>query len=149
MHEMEGVETETVPRATVSLLLRYLDPEVPFIWLLRHMPTTYVRWDELRVPLNVNGAYMDGLVRGLNYDIQISTQEFLRIAPALEEHGLELVQSHKPMPNTLDISRLQGSSRHQVLRENGAVLVLGLPHAMETAVVTSYVSGYLSRCSGA
>jgi hypothetical protein len=51
------------------------------------------------------------------------------------------------MPNSLDPSRL-GADRHQVLRLNGAVLTLDLPHAGETAVVSCYEAGYLPLAKG-
>jgi hypothetical protein len=140
------LETVTVHHATVTLLTRYLNPSVPWVWVLDHVPNSIVEWWKTEVPLNQRGDSHIGDVRLLRYDLQLSTQEFLSHVTAFEGHGIDLVQSRHRMPNTLEPSRL-GKDRHQVLRLNGAFLALDLPHAGGTAVVSCYEPGYLSSLS--
>jgi hypothetical protein len=142
-----GVESLVVHGATVTALARYLAPDVPWIWLLGHMPNSRVEWWKTKVPLTPH-TQLEGQVRGLTYDVQLATAAFLDHAVDLDEHGIYLVQSHCPMPDTLDLRRVSSDSVIPVLKANGAFLTLELPHAVETAVVTSFVPGYLARFSG-
>jgi hypothetical protein len=137
------IETAVVHHATVTAVARYLNPAVPWVWVLDHVPNSRFQWWSTEVPLNQQGATLVGDVRLLRYDLQLPTQEFLSCIEAFEEHGISLVHSRHRMPNTLEPSRL-GSDRHQVLRLNGALLTIDLPHAGETAVVSCYEPGYLS-----
>ncbi len=140
------IETVAVHRATVTLLTRYLNPSVQWVWIFGHMPNSIIEWWKAQVPLNQRGDSIIGEVRHLGYDLQLSTQEFLSRVAAFEGHGISLVQSRHRMPNTFEPNRL-GADRHQVLRLNGAFLTLDLPHAGETAVVSCYEPGYLSSLS--
>jgi hypothetical protein len=140
------LETVVVHQATVALLARYLNPAVPWVWILDHVPNSIIEWWKTQVPLNQQSENLVGEVRLLRYDLQLSTPEFLSRVGAFEGHGINLVQSRHRMPNTLEPSRL-GKDRHQVLRLNGAFLTLDLPHSGETAVVSCYEPGYLPSLS--
>jgi hypothetical protein len=131
----------------VSMLAGYLSREVPFVWVLGHMPNSYVQWWEATVPLNRTES-IRAQVRLLSYDIQLTTSEFLDRATSFDDHGLVLVQSHKPMPDTLDLARIPIEQQDDILIKNGAFLRIWLPHAVETASITCYRRGYLERIYG-
>jgi hypothetical protein len=137
-----------VPRATVGGLARYLSPEVPWVWILGHVPNATVEWWTTDVPLNRQGVRLQAQVRLMTYDFQLPTPVFLRRALDLEDHGVRLVQSRLPMPNTLELSRLTEPQLSRVLRLNGAFLYIELPHAVETALVRCFEPGYLAQFSG-
>lgn len=141
------VETEAVHGATVTLLTRFLNPSVPWIWLLNVLPNERMEWWNTRVPVNRRGYIFSGEVRCLGYDLQLSTCEFLACAEVFEDQGITLIQSRNRMPSTLELTRLS-ENRHEILRSNGAFLAIYLPHAHETAVVSSYEPGYLSSLTG-
>jgi hypothetical protein len=141
-----GCETAVVDRATVMSLTRYLNPIIPWIWIVDHMPNSKIQWWKAQVPLNGEGAILSGEVRLVQYDLQLSTREFLLVANAFDDSGITLIQSRQRMPNTLDL-RGTGSNRHQVLRLNGAFLTIDLPHAREATVVCCYECGYLRSLS--
>jgi hypothetical protein len=142
------VETVAVHRATVSRLVRYLDPEVPWVWILNHMPCSRIAWWNSRVPLNDTGAYFQGEIRLLRYDLQLATGDFLSRCVDFDDQGISLIQSRNRMPDSLIVDRLEGTQRQRVLALNGAFLSFDLPHAGETAVVCSYSPGYLRRFEG-
>jgi len=141
------IETEAVHGATVTLLTRFLNPSVPWIWLLNVLPNERMEWWNTRVPVNRRGDIFSGEVRCLGYDLQLSTQEFLSCAEVFEDQGITLIQSWNRMPNTLELSRLS-QNRHEILRSNGAFLAIYLTHSHETALVSSYEAGYLSSLPG-
>lgn len=133
-----------VHRSVASELARFLHPEVPYVWLLGHMPNRVVQWWQANVPLNLQ-QNITAQVRLLSYDIQLRTQDFLAKAEGFDDHGLVLIQSNKPMPDTLDLSRIPEPQQDAVVMQNGGFLRMYLPHAMETACVICYQPGYLTQ----
>jgi hypothetical protein len=136
-----------VQGATVTALAKLLNPSVPYVWILGHMPNTCVEWWHTNVPLNDNDR-ISVQVRTLIYDMQLPTTEFLKNASAFESFGIDLIQAHKPMPDTLDLSRIAEELQDAVLVKNGAFLRLWLPHSVETACVVCYEPGYLASAHG-
>lgn len=132
-----------VPSAIASKLALFLNKEVEYVWVLGHMPNRYAQWWETTVPLN-RAESIRTQVRLLAYDLQLSTSEFLDRVNSFDDHGLALIQSHKPMPDTLHLSRIPENQQDNILIKNGAFLRLWLPHAFETACVTCYEPGYLA-----
>ena len=93
----------------------------------------------------MTGTDFTGLVRHLSFDLQMPTQDFILRAADFDDHGLVLIQSHKPMPDTLSLDSIPDSHQNAVLMQNGATLRMYLPHAIETAQVVSFAKGYLAK----
>jgi len=142
MESATGHEMILVQGAVASRLARLLNPEIPFVWILGHMPNRIVQWWETEVPWSTE-ARISAKVRMLSYDMLLRTEEFLGHVEALDDHGLALIQSRKPMPDTLDLSRVPETQQDAVVIGNGGFLRVYLPHAMETASVVCYEPGYL------
>ena len=85
------LETLKVERATVQSLLRFLNKAIPGIWIIGHIPNTKYEWWRTQVPLNADGAMINGDVRLVQYDLQLSTHDFLLRAAAFEDSGITLV----------------------------------------------------------
>lgn len=143
--DRNGVETLVVDAAKVSTLLPFVNPEIPWVWIFGHGPSQVWDWWESSLPVNKCGKSIAAEFRRVRYDMQLPTQRFLEVAAEFEELGLDLVQSSKKMPNSLDLSRIPQEQQSKVLRSNGAFLRIYLPHAVETAHVQCYEKGYLSR----
>jgi hypothetical protein len=135
--------------ATIGSLLRFLDPQVPWVWIAGHMPNPTLEWWESPIVLNTSGAECKAQIRALTYDMQLPTAEFIAHAEAFEANGIDLVQCRGPIPNTLELSRVTEAQRSEVLRLNGAFLYIHLPHAVETALVRCFQPGYLERIASA
>ena len=131
-----------VHNATVSSLLKFLDQEIPYIWVLNHLPNERVEWWHATVPLSSEVSF-DGLVRSITYDLQMKTEEFIKKSKAFDESGIDIIQSKEVMPDTLHIRNIDEKNVSNVLVSNGATLKIHLPHSNETAQVISYVPGYL------
>ncbi|MDH5446832.1 MAG: hypothetical protein OEY52_14880 [Gammaproteobacteria bacterium] len=145
--DKEGYESIVIDNAKVSDLVKYLDPNTPYIWLFGHMPNPRVEWWKTQVPLNKT-EFIEAEVRNIEFDCQLTTNEFIKKADQFNDFGLNLVQSTKPMPNNLDIYKIPENTQCTVLIKNGATLRVWLPHSVETAVVTSFKEGYLSEICG-
>jgi hypothetical protein len=130
--------------ATVASLAKLLNPSVPYVWIFHHMPTPIVQWWDADVPIN-KCERLSAKVRMLSYDLQMSTSEFLQRSLAFEGHAIDLVQADRPMPDTLDLSRIPAEQQDDILFRNGAFLRISLPHANETASVVCYQPGYLAK----
>ena len=134
--------------ATASMLARFLAPTVPWVWILDHCPNPIVQWWQATIPLSTSGAAFTGRVRNMGFDIQMPTTEFLSRVSDFDDHGLNLIQSNHPIPDTLELYRISNANQHKVLMQNGATLTIYLPHAAETSMVTSYAKGYLETVIG-
>lgn len=141
-------EVVYVHGAVVSLLAKFLDISVPWVWILCHRPNRYVNWWEATVPLDVGGTVFSGSVRNLCFDLQMSTSDFISRAGDFDDHSLVLLQSREPMPDSLCLERIPEPQQNSVLIQNGATLRIYLPHAVETAQVQSFRKGYLASIIG-
>ena len=112
------------------------------------MPDERILWGKLPVPL-APGAPAEPLpVRGLTYDLQLPTADFLaRVVPRLNtQGGIVLLQLTRPVPDSLryrDLLRLP--RHHDVLRQNGWRLSFHLRHGGDRAEVTAPERGILER----
>ena len=142
--EQDGIETLYVHGASVSTLASFLNPQIPWVWILGHMPNRYLQWWQASVPINKIGSAATAEFRSITYDLMLSTAQFLNIAEEFDDHGLVLIQSHQRMPDTLELSGIPENQQAKVLRNNGAFLRIYLPHAIETAQVQCFEKGYLA-----
>jgi hypothetical protein len=143
--QSDGLDTLYAYGATVSTLLPFLNPAVPWVWLLGHRPHRIIEWAHATLPLDALGNTVSAQARSVAYDLLLPTGQFVGFAPHLEEHGMVLIQSHKPMPDSLELGRVPEPQLANVLRSNGAFLRIFLPHAVETAQVQCFEPGYLAR----
>ena len=143
-----GVFFTFLPPCTCRTLPRVLLPEPSsFIWLVRHMPHPVVEWADLPVPLSRGDAPRPLRVRGVQYDAQLPLPAFLELVPRFRESdGVLLLQMSAPVPDTLDYFRIaRGPNEHAVLRRNGWLLMVDLPHGGEYAGLTCPDRAHLER----
>lgn len=145
--DRDGVETLYVHGATVSTLQPFLNLEIPWVWVLGHMPNHVVEWWQATLPIDKSRKPITAEFRMVGYDVLLPTSQFIELAPGFENHGLALIQSRQRMPNTMDLSRIPENQQSKVLRSNGAFLRIYLPHAGETAQVQCFEKGYLAKVS--
>ena len=120
---------------TCGILNELIDRTLPILWIRRHVPVAGIQWWKTTAPLSLS-AIANGLeVRGMEYDLQLPTEKFLGLLPTFENHGVELYQMTKPVPDTLTLNRVPESSHCRILVENGMRMAFYLPHAIETAKV--------------
>ncbi len=135
-----GVFYSILEPCSAAVLPYVLAPDAAHVWLVDHSPDERLLWTALPVPIKVDGPVERLLVRGVRYDLQMPTPEFLaRIVPRLGAGcGLRLLQLDRPVPDSLryhDIEKLP--AKYAVLRQNGWRLSFDLPHGGEYAELTA------------
>ena len=73
-----------------SLLKEILDESVPYVWVRDHAPVERYGWWKTSLSLREHGPAFEINVRGVVFDIQLSTKRFLEILPEFEHLGLDL-----------------------------------------------------------
>ncbi len=129
---------------TPSVLRHALNPGIPFVWMRRHLPQTQISWWNADVPLFLGGRPYNLEVRGLEFDVQMTTERFLTLLPELEEHGMGLFQMNKRVPDALEF-HIEDPNINHILILNGLFLNFTLPHANETALLCSPSKEYLKN----
>lgn len=131
--------------ASVSTLVPFLRPQIPWVWILGHMPDEHMQWWRTSLPVNKQNVPISAEFRLVCYDLMLPTAHFLEMVSAFDNHGILLVQSNRRMPDTLDLLRIPEARQSEVLRSNGAFLRINLPHAVETAQIQCFEKGYLAN----
>lgn len=120
-----------------GLLKEILDESVPFVWVLDHAPVERCGWWKTSLSLREHGPSFELDVRGVVFDIQLSTKRFLEILPEFQHLGLNLYQMHNKVPNTLTLSGVDDRAVNTILIQNGLHLHFQLPHEDECALLSA------------
>ena len=138
-----GVFYTILEPCSVAVLPHVLAPEpASIVWSVDHMPLEALVWTEMPVPLAADSPCERLRVRGVQYDFQMPTREFLdRVLPRLPlSNGIVLFQLDRPVPDTLlyrRLAELPRKHKHAILRRSGWRLTFELPHGGEYAEVTA------------
>ena len=134
-----GLFSTLLPPCDASILLRLLDPNVPYVWLIDHRVAGLAAWLEANLPPLCEAAALREAcaIRNVELDLTLKTAVFLNLLPGLQGSGIDLVQAGKPQPRGLDLWAVREASRGRVFRDNGVVLGFHLPHPHEHALLTS------------
>jgi hypothetical protein len=120
-----------------GVLAHILHPSIPFIWVRRHFPHRCVQWCRARVPFSATGQPHDVEVRSLEFELLLPTERFLELLPEFEEHGMDLCQMTRRVPDTLTLHDVPDDAARRILIQNGLHLRFFLPHAVECAQLAS------------
>jgi hypothetical protein len=140
--------TMLLPPCSTEVLHVVLDPSVAHVWIVGHNPGSHLHWWNAAVPLSETSTNRTVLVRDLQFDLLMRTDEFLRYELEFRHGGITLVQVDRPVSDTLLYSRLPNERRYQILRANGLHLEFELPHSGEYASVSSPSRSTLERLIG-
>ncbi len=132
-----GMYSVMLRSCTAAVLAHILDPAIPVIWVRRHMPQRYIQWWQAQAPLSVRGGIHELEVRAMEFDLQLPTSRFLELLAEFEDHGIVLFQMTRRVPDTLTLDRVAEDLMNRVLLQNGLHLGFYLPHAGESAQLSS------------
>ena len=121
------------PTATAA---QFLDPSVPFVWVVGHSPHRVLEWWELDLPITRGEQPMRVTVRNLWCELLLGTAEFAQIAEQFD--GVTVYQMARPVPATLTIERLPEERLYPILRQSGLVAHFHQPHSMEVAMYKTW-----------
>lgn len=128
-----------LPTCDASILSKVLDPRVPWVTMINYWSKGICNLVEQNLPSLFGQDHRTETVqiKLLDMDVCLPTLEFLDVLSQLTDQGVEVVQSLRPLPNSLSVSDLNPGSKARVYREVGITLQFFLPHAHEYALVTS------------
>jgi hypothetical protein len=98
----DGLYSIMLRPCTAEILRHLLDPDIPYVWVVGHDPYRYLEWWTCSLPLRKSGSTLGLEVRGLRFDLLMSTSAFL--SRLSEFDGLSLFQMRRKVPNTLAIN---------------------------------------------
>jgi hypothetical protein len=144
----DGLVTAMVGPTTVSRLASVFDPSAPWILLTDFRPGLK-GWQQVRVPL-LSRQLMDPVpatVRMLGFEVLLSTEQFLALAPELDDGGLLARQFTKRPDDRVQFPHARVPANRY--RAFGLVVGIDLPHAHEVAQVVATSDERLDRALNA
>jgi hypothetical protein len=113
-----GIFHMILPQCTKAVLPYVLLPDAPITWVVRHWPHS-LGWWAADLPLKAGARPQRVRARDVQFDLEFSTAEFLRLLPEMADHGVILHQMDRSVADTLDYDRLPKRARYRILRDNG------------------------------
>lgn len=135
-----SVALRPCPTATA---VEFLDPAVPFVWVVGHSPHRVIEWWPLELPLLRGEPPRPVRVRSLWCELLLSTAEFAAVADQFD--GVSLYQMDRPVPDTLILERLPQGRLYRILRQVGLSAHFYQPHSMEVATYRTWDRAWLDR----
>ena len=124
--------------------LQYLlNPAVPFVWLINHLPVERLKWHNSTVQINDTNVLENILVRSNQFEMMMETSQFLEILPMFIDSGMWLLQLENAVPDTLRNIEFPLISHY--LLKNGFYSQYNLPHKGETAKFTCVDNDWIER----
>lgn len=136
--------------ATAHLLPVLMCRDAGYTRLYRHIPSPELSWWEALVPLVRNGPLRKVVIRGLEFDLDLRTADFLNWIDDFRAGGMTLIQSDRLLLPNMSPWRIRRESTYlKVLGQCGARLLVELPHRRETAGVTLFDERDVQRLKAA
>ena len=122
---------------TAQVLATFLPRSGATVWIRGHRPESIIRWWSATLPLSRRGTAYSGLVRDLEFDLQLPVEQFLKALPEFDENGLDLYLMARPVPDTLTLRGVEPEAAQRIIIANGMIAHFDLPHAGEVAVLSA------------
>ena len=135
----KGIARFLIDDPACDSVVPLLHPSGGTIRIYRHWTTASTTWWKASVPLSMDGKNRTVLVQSLQYDLELSCDDFIAWIDEFRQGGITLVQSDAPLPYDLHPARFKHPGGFEnVLKLLDARMVFELPHQHETAEVTVF-----------
>jgi hypothetical protein len=115
-----------------------------FIWIHSYEPNNNLVWSEYDLPIS-DKFHMNVLARQLSFDFVIKTEDFAKIKNEIP-NGVTLLQTNLLTPEFLDLKRLKGKTRYDLLKKECDFLFeIDLPNAVDYGTLVSTNKDYLTE----
>lgn len=143
--EKNGIYFHYVTAESKYLKKMILDT-ISYVWVVTHYPVRYADcWWKGTTQISEHGKARHLLIRGMNFDIQFETKDFLECCDEFSNHGIELFQMRKPVPNSLDYHQLDILNTWIILRQNGVELGIEFPFLHDYGLIWSPIQENVTR----
>ena len=120
-----------------------LRDDYKYVWVHNHLAGTYAEWKEYELPILPTRENQKTLARGIRYDFILETTEFKNLLPDWNG-GIQMVQMNRVPPYYLDLNRIEGNKRYELLRvECDFLFEVDIPSATDYGVLISNDRDYL------
>ena len=102
--------------ATTNILPFLIRDNYNYIWVHNHMTGKGFDWEEFKLPIKDNLINIKTLARSLTFDFILTTDEFKNIMSDWKG-GIELIQMNNIPPYYLDLNKVKGNKRYEILEK--------------------------------
>ncbi|KAA5821926.1 hypothetical protein FPF71_15575 [Algibacter amylolyticus] len=121
-----------------------LRAEFEFIWIHDFEPENKSSWNKYDLPISTK-LNKNVLARQISYDFLLKTAEFEQIKEEIP-NGITLIQIKNKPPEFLDLKRLEGKTRYDLLKKECDYLFeINLPNAVDYGTLISSNKNYLNE----
>ena len=129
--------------ATTKILPFLIRPEYHYIWVHHHKPGKGFDWEEFSLPIKDTSINITTLARSLTFDFILPTEEFKKIMQDWKG-AIELIQMNKIPPYYLDLDKVKGNKRYEILQQECDYLFeVDIPSATDYGTLISPNKEYL------
>ena len=129
--------------ATVGIVEHLLRDDYKYVWVHNHLAGAYSEWKEFELPILPTMENKKIIARGVRYDFIIETSEFKKLLPDWNG-GIEMIQMNRIPPYYLDLERIKGNRRFELLRDECDFLFeVDIPSATDYGILISNDRNYL------
>jgi hypothetical protein len=115
-----------------------------FIWIHCYESKNNINWTTYELPIS-DKFQMSVLARQISYDFIIKTTEYKNIRNEIP-NGVTLIQTNKMPPDFVDLKRLKGKTRYDLLKKECDFLFeIDLPNAIDYGTLISTDKTYLTE----
>lgn len=129
--------------ATTDILPFLLKDDYNYVWVHNHTTGTNHEWQEFNLPIKTNSENIKTLARSVTFDFIFTTDEFKNIM-ANWKGGINLIQMNHIPPHYLDLNKVMGSKRYEILEKDCDYLFeVDIPSATDYGTLISPNKEYL------
>ena len=129
--------------ATTNILPFLIRDSYKYIWVHNHTTGKGFDWEEFKLPIKDNSVNIKTLARSLTFDFILTTDEFKKIMGDWKG-GIELIQMNNIPPYYLDLDKVKGNKRYEILeKECDFLFEVNIPSATDYGALISPNREYL------
>ena len=122
--------------ATNKIIKILLNDNYKYIWIYNYEPKNNLNWVNHSLPIS-DKLQMNVLARNISYDLIINTEDFEKISSEIPK-GVILLQINNLPPYFLNLQRLKGKSRYEMLKKECDFLFeIDIPGAVDYGTIIS------------
>lgn len=129
--------------ATTNILQYLLRDSYKYVWVHNHTTESSFEWRNYNLPIKNELKNYSVLAKSVNFDFIMPTHEFKTIMTNWNG-GIELLQINNLPPSYLDLNKVKGNKRYEILKnECNYLFEVNIPSATDYGTLISSDRNYL------
>ncbi|MBK3519615.1 hypothetical protein [Carboxylicivirga marina] len=131
-----GVYQVILDFASKNFIELILNDQYDFLWFHNYNAKNSIGWKECEMPISTH-LTKKVIARQISYDFIIPTKEYNEIKDEIP-NGVTIIQIRKSPPDFLDLKRLKGKTRYDLLKKECDFLFeIDLPNSVDYGTLVS------------